>query len=174
MEIATIGGGCFWCLDGVFTNAKGVSKVISGYAGGARKNPTYENICSGATGHAEVVQITYDENIITYEDLLNIFFVIHDPTTLNRQGTDVGTQYRSVIFYHNEKQKAKAQEIINNLNKSNFNGKIVTELSPLPDFWNAEIYHQGYYKAHTNEGYCSVVITPKVQKFKKEFSNFVK
>ena len=172
-EKATLGGGCFWCLEAVFENVKGVEDVISGYAGGDIDHPTYEEVCSGTTNHAEVVQITYDPTIISYKDILEIFWKIHDPTTLNRQGADVGTQYRSVIFYHDEKQKEIAQKNKAEAQKS-FTSPIVTEISPLQKFWKAEDYHQDYFKNNPNQGYCQVVITPKVEKFQKTFKERVK
>ena len=172
-EKATLGGGCFWCLEAVFENVKGVEDVISGYTGGDIDHPTYEEVCSGTTNHAEVVQITYDPTIISYKDILEIFWKIHDPTTLNRQGADVGTQYRSVIFYHDEKQKEIAQKNKAEAQKS-FTSPIVTEISPLQKFWKAEDYHQDYFKNNPNQGYCQVVITPKVEKFQKTFKERVK
>ena len=163
-----LGGGCFWCVEAVFSDVKGVSSAISAYAGGLRPNPTYENICTGATGHAEVVDITYDNEIITLDELLDIFFVIHDPTTLNQQGADKGTQYRSVIYYANEEEK---ETILNSIKKhqASFSDKIVTEVSPLPEVYHAEGYHQNYYKQNENQGYCQVVIRPKIQKFMTTF-----
>jgi len=172
-EKATLGGGCFWCLEAVFENVKGVEDVISGYAGGHINNPTYEAVCSGTTGHAEVVQITYDPTIISFKDILEIFWKIHDPTTLNRQGADIGTQYRSVIFFHNEKQKEIAEESKAEAQK-NFTSPIVTEISPLQTFWKAEDYHQNYFKNNPNQGYCQVVVAPKVEKFQKTFKEWVK
>ncbi|WOE69130.1 peptide-methionine (S)-S-oxide reductase MsrA [Hydrogenimonas thermophila] len=172
-EKATLGGGCFWCLEAVFENVKGVEDVVSGYAGGHINNPTYEAVCSGTTGHAEVVQITYDPTIISFKDILEIFWKIHDPTTLNRQGADVGTQYRSVIFYHDEKQKEIAKESKAEAQK-NFTSPIVTEISPLQTFWKAEDYHQDYFKNNPNQGYCQVVVAPKVEKFQKTFKELVK
>ncbi|SFP18227.1 peptide-methionine (S)-S-oxide reductase MsrA [Hydrogenimonas thermophila] len=172
-EKATLGGGCFWCLEAVFENVKGVEDVVSGYAGGHINNPTYEAVCSGTTGHAEVVQITYDPTIISFKDILEIFWKIHDPTTLNRQGADVGTQYRSVIFYHDEKQKEIAEESKAEAQK-NFTSPIVTEISPLQTFWKAEDYHQDYFKNNPNQGYCQVVVAPKVEKFQKTFKELVK
>ena len=172
-EKATLGGGCFWCLEAVFENVKGVEDVISGYAGGHIDHPTYEAVCSGATGHAEVVQITYDPTIISYKDILEIFWKIHDPTTLNRQGADVGTQYRSVIFYHDEKQKEIAQKSKAEAQK-NFASPIVTQILPLQKFWKAEDYHQDYFKNNPNQGYCQIVVAPKVEKFQKTFKKWVK
>ena len=163
---ATFGGGCFWCTEAVFLEVKGIEKVVSGYTGGnAPGKPTYREICSGLTGHAEVIQVTYDENIISYESILIIFMTTHDPTQLNRQGADVGTQYRSVIYYHNEQQEEIAQTVINALTPV-YNKKIVTEISPLSIFYEAEKEHQAYYKNNQNSGYCSFVIDPKLQKLR--------
>ena len=165
-----LGGGCFWCVEAVFSDVKGVSSAISAYAGGLRPNPTYENICTGATGHAEVVDITYDNEIVTLDELLDIFFVIHDPTTLNQQGADKGTQYRSVIYYGDDEECAIIQNSITKHQES-FSQKIVTEVSPLPEVYSAEAYHQNYYKQNASQGYCQVVITPKIQKFMTLFSD---
>lgn len=172
-EVATFGGGCFWCLEAVFEETRGVLDVVSGYAGGEVKNPTYEQVCSGTTGHAEVVQITFDPTIISYEELLKIFWLIHDPTTLNRQGNDVGTQYRSVIFYHDEKQKEQAQASMKTFS-SKFIKPIVTEVKPLEVFYKAEAYHQDYFKNNPTQGYCVFVVSPKVQHFKHEYKDLVK
>ena len=167
LEIATIGGGCFWCTEAVFQKVKGVEKVVSGYAGGnAPGKPTYREICSGLTGHAEVIQITYDANVISYEDILVIFMTTHDPTTLNRQGADKGTQYRSVIFYHNNHQKEIAEKVLKEV-QPYYDDKIVTEISELPIFYEAEDYHQNYYNNNQNAGYCSFVIAPKLVKLRK-------
>jgi len=163
-----LGGGCFWCVEAVFSDIKGVSSAISAYAGGLRPNPTYENICTGATGHAEVVDITYDNEIVTLEELLDIFFVIHDPTTLNQQGADKGTQYRSVIYYGNDEECAVIQNAITK-HQDKFSQNIVTEVSPLPTVYPAEAYHQNYYKQNPMQGYCQVVIAPKIQKFMTTF-----
>ncbi len=163
-----LGGGCFWCIEAVYLDVKGVSSAVSGYAGGARANPSYENVCSGATGHAEVVDIRYDDDVITLEELLDIFFVIHDPTTLNAQGADKGTQYRSVIYYSDEDEKEKILQSIAK-HQQNFSEKIVTELSPLPEVYKAEEYHQNYFKRNPNQGYCQVVVAPKVAKFMATF-----
>jgi len=160
---AVLGGGCFWCLEAIFQRVNGVKKVVSGYSGGKRKNPTYEQVCSGATGHAEVVEIEFDENIISYDEILDIFFEIHDPTQLNRQGNDVGTQYRSVIFYVDENQKEVALKKIEELKKRGIN--VVTEVSKLDSFYKAEEYHQNYYNLNPNNPYCHYVITPKIEKF---------
>lgn len=167
LQIATIGGGCFWCTEAVFQEVKGVEKVVSGYAGGnAPGKPTYREICSGLTGHAEVIQITFDADVISYEDLLVIFMTTHNPTTLNRQGADKGTQYRSVIFYHDEVQHKIAHEVLEQM-QSYFDDKIVTEISELPIFYEAEKEHQNYYRQNTQQGYCSYVITPKLAKLRK-------
>ena len=164
IERLVLGGGCFWCVEAVFSDVKGVVSAISGYAGGARSNPTYENVCSGATGHAEIVDISYDNEIVTLQELLDIFFVIHDPTTLNAQGADTGTQYRSVIYYANEHEKELIEQTIQEKQQS-FRDAIVTEVSILPDVFEAEGYHQKYYKQNAMQGYCQVVIAPKIQKF---------
>ena len=167
IRIATVGGGCFWCTEAVFMEVKGVEKVVSGYAGGnAPGKPTYREICSGLTGHAEVIQITYDANVISFEDILVIFMTTHDPTTLNRQGADRGTQYRSVIFYHDENQQKIAEEVLKQL-QVYFDDKIVTELSPLPIFYEAEKEHQDFYKNNQGYGYCTYVIEPKLAKLRK-------
>ncbi len=167
MQLATVGGGCFWCTEAVFQEVKGVEKVVSGYAGGtAPGRPTYREICSGLTGHAEVIQITFDANMISYADLLVIFMTTHDPTTLNRQGADVGTQYRSVIFYQNKEQKEIAETVVTEL-APYFDSKIVTEISEIPIFYEAEDYHQNYYRNNKSQGYCSYVITPKLTKLRK-------
>ena len=167
MEIATIGGGCFWCVEAIFQEIKGVEKIVSGYSGGnAPGKPTYREVCSGLTGHAEVVQITFDVEIISYEEILVIFMTTHDPTTLNRQGADVGTQYRSVIYHHNDDQRQIAEEVVKHL-ASYFDDPIVTEISPLDIFYEAEDYHQDYYRNNQSQGYCSFVITPKVQKLRQ-------
>ncbi|MCU0430353.1 MAG: peptide-methionine (S)-S-oxide reductase MsrA [Cytophagaceae bacterium] len=171
LDTATFGAGCFWCVEAVFQQVKGVKKVVSGYTGGAIANPTYKEVCSGKTGHAEVVQIFYDSSLISFENLLEIFFQTHDPTTLNRQGADVGTQYRSVIYYHNEAQKNSAESIKEALQKSGaFSSAIVTEISPYSyKFYTAEDYHQNYYQLNSSQPYCSFVIKPKLDKFKKVF-----
>ena len=167
LKIATFGGGCFWCTEAVFLEVKGIEKVVSGYSGGnAPGKPTYREVCSGLTGHAEVIQVTFDANVISYEDVLIIFMTTHDPTQLNRQGADVGTQYRSVIYYHNDHQKEVAEAVVNQL-APYFEGKIVTEISPLSIFYEAEDYHQDYYRNNQEQGYCSFVITPKLQKLRK-------
>ncbi len=169
-EVATLAGGCFWCLEAVFDELRGVENVDSGYAGGARPNPTYQQVCTGTTGHAEVVQITYDTEVISFRDLLDAFFTIHDPTTLNRQGPDVGTQYRSAIFYHDEGQKALAEEVIAELNGADlWDAPIVTEVKPLEVFYPAEEYHRDYFRRNPDQGYCAVVIAPKVAKARSKF-----
>jgi peptide-methionine (S)-S-oxide reductase len=175
MATATSGGGCFWCLEAVYDDLKGVQKVVSGYAGGHVPNPSYEQVCSKTTGHAEVVQITYDENVISYRDLLDVFFTIHDPTTPNRQGADVGPQYRSIILTHDDEQKRIAEETMAAVDASDlWNDPIVTEIEPLETFYPAEDYHQDYYKKNPNAGYCRVVIAPKVAKFRKQYMERLK
>ncbi len=173
-EQATFGGGCFWCTEAVFQEVRGVSSVVSGYAGGrVPGKPTYREVCSGLTGHAEVVQLTYDPKEISYRDLLVIFMTTHDPTTLNRQGADVGTQYRSVIFYHNDEQQKIAEEVLASL-KSYYQNPIVTEVSPLPKFFAAEDYHQDYYANNSEQGYCQYVISPKLTKLREHYSDKLK
>ncbi len=175
VEKMTVGGGCFWCLEAVYQQAKGVMLVESGYAGGHTNNPGYDSVCSGNTGHAEVVQITYDPTVISFRNLLEIFFVVHDPTTLNRQGADVGTQYRSVILTHDPEQDRIAKGYIQELEQSNlFDGPIVTQVSPLPQFFKAEQYHQNYFANHPDQGYCAFVVSPKVSKFRKTFAHYLK
>lgn len=173
MEKALLGGGCFWCIEAVYSRVEGVESAISGYAGGERKNPSYEQVCTGVSGHAEVVEITYNPNVISYKELLEIFWAIHDPTTLNAQGADKGTQYRSVIYYTNGEQREAAEHSIRQ-EQENRSDPIVTELSPAPEFYPAESYHQNYYNEHPTQGYCAVVIAPKVEKFVKKFSEKVK
>lgn len=169
-EVATLGGGCFWCLDAVFSDLKGVESAVSGYSGGAVDHPTYREVCSGTTGHAEVSQITFDPGVITFRELLEVFFTIHDPTTLNRQGADEGPQYRSVIFYHTPAQKRIAEQVIKELNaKGIWDRPIVTEVTPFKQFYRAEDDHQDYYKNNPGQGYCRVVIAPKVAKARKQF-----
>lgn len=171
-DTATFGGGCFWCIEAIFLELKGVKEVASGYSGGARENPTYEQVCSGATGHAEVVRVIYDPAVITYDELLEVFWSIHDPTTLNRQGADVGTQYRSVVFYHNEQQRVLAEGYKSKLNASGvFQDPVVTEISSLQNFYPAEKYHQNYYNENSSQPYCTFVIRPKMEKFRKVFSD---
>jgi peptide-methionine (S)-S-oxide reductase len=169
-EVATLAGGCFWCLEAVFDDLKGVTDVVSGYAGGTVRNPSYEAVCTGRTGHAEVIQIKFDPSAVSFHDILNVFFTIHDPTTLNRQGNDVGTQYRSAIYYHSAEQKAVAEQTIAEFNAAHvWNAPIVTEVKPIDTFYAAEEYHQEYYKNHPDQGYCRIVIAPKVAKFRKHF-----
>jgi len=169
-EVATLGGGCFWCLEAVYDELQGVEEVESGYSGGTVPNPTYSQVCTGTTGHAEVVQVTFDPEQVSYREILEVFFQIHDPTTLNRQGADVGTQYRSAIFYHDEQQKATAEEMIAELGASNkWHDPIVTEVVPFEAFYKAEDYHQEYYEHNPNQPYCRVVIAPKLQKFRKVY-----
>jgi len=175
IDTITLGAGCFWCVETIFQNLKGVQTVVSGYSGGDVINPAYREVCEGTTGHAEVCMITYDTTIISLVDLLEVFWKVHDPTTLNRQGADMGTQYRSVIFYHNKNQKKIAEEYKTKLDNSGiWNNPIVTEISPSINFYPAENKHQNYYNLNRNEGYCRMVITPKVDKFKKIFSNKLK
>ncbi|MHA1902905.1 MAG: peptide-methionine (S)-S-oxide reductase MsrA [Candidatus Thorarchaeota archaeon] len=171
MEIATFGAGCFWCVEAVFQQIRGVDSVVSGYAGGHVKNPTYEQVTSGNTDHAEVCQIRFEPETISYEDLVEVFFETHDPTTLNRQGNDIGTQYRSVIFYHNEAQKERAEKIKVKYDKNGFwKNPIVTEVVPFIEFFQAEDYHQNYYRNNPDQAYCRLVISPKLKKFEKVFS----
>lgn len=171
METATLGGGCFWCLEAVFEDIVGVERSVSGYAGGDSADPTYRQVCSGTTGHAEVIQVTFDPAKIGYRQLLEIFFAVHDPTTLNRQGADAGTQYRSVIFFHSPEQEATAKGLIQELNAAQiWDGPIVTEVTKAPTFYPAEEYHQGYFRANPHQGYCQVVVAPKLAKFRKHFA----
>src|SRR6187551_1278355 len=176
LQLATFGSGCFWCTEAVFQQVDGVEKVESGYAGGQVKNPTYKEVCSGLTGHAEVIQVAYDPKKVTYDELLEIFWQTHDPTTLNRQGADEGTQYRSVIFYHDDEQKQKSEKYKTELDKGGaFNKPIVTTLEPFTKFYTAENYHQEYYELNKNSNpYCSIVIQPKLEKFEKVFKNKLK
>ena len=175
MEVATFAGGCFWCTEAVFLEIKGVEKVVSGYIGGKTINPTYKDICTGETGHAEAIQITFNPNEVAYEDLLEVFFATHDPTTLNRQGADVGTQYRSEIFYHSEAQKTKAENYIQLLEKEKlYDKKIVTKVSSASVFYNAEEYHQNYYNQNSSQGYCQMVIAPKLEKLRKYYKSKLK
>ena len=169
-ERATLAGGCFWCLEAVFADLRGVASVVSGYAGGDVVNPTYRAVCSGTTGHAEVVQITYDPQVVSFAELLEVFFTIHDPTTLNRQGGDIGTQYRSAIFYHSPEQKEIAERLISEFDAQHiWDAPIVTEVSPLTVFYPAEDYHQEYYRNNQNQPYCRAVIAPKVSKFRQKY-----
>ena len=170
--MATLAGGCFWCLEAIFKEVRGIDKVISGYSGGTTINPSYAAVCSGATGHAESVQLTFDPKVISFREILAIFFAVHDPTTLNRQGADVGTQYRSAIFYHNPQQKAEAEEAIKQLNTSKaWGAPVVTQVESFKDFYPAEGYHQGYFDRNPQQPYCSVVIAPKLDKFRKQYLN---
>ena len=169
-QIATLAGGCFWCLEAVFTELRGVHKVESGFSGGSVVNPTYRQVCEQETGHAEVVQVTFDPQVITYADLLNIFFAVHDPTTLNRQGADTGTQYRSVIFYHSPEQEHIARQTITDLDQQHIWGDpIVTQVVPFEKFYKAEDYHQNFFANNPNQPYCGIVVAPKVAKFRKQF-----
>jgi len=172
MQQALFGGGCFWCVEAVFLQLKGVEKVVSGYAGGINQNPTYEQVCQGTTQHAEVVLIDFDEQQISYSQLLNVFFTTHDPTTLNRQGNDIGTQYRSVVYYFNEEQKQQAEQIIQSLEDEGLN--IVTELSPIPTFYPAEEYHQNFYARNPSQGYCNFSIPPKLSKLRSKYLDLLK
>ncbi|EFF83653.1 peptide-methionine (S)-S-oxide reductase MsrA [Acinetobacter haemolyticus] len=172
MQQALFGGGCFWCVEAVFLQLKGVEKVVSGYAGGIVQNPSYEQVCQGNTQHAEVVLIDFDEQQISYTQLLNVFFTTHDPTTLNRQGNDIGTQYRSVIYYFNEEQKQQAEQVIQSLEDEGLN--IVTELSPEPTFYPAEEYHQNFYARNPSQGYCNFSIPPKLSKLRSKFLDLLK
>ncbi len=174
-ETATLAGGCFWCLEAAFQELKGVERVQSGYAGGRVENPSYEDVCTGTTGHSEVVRVTFDPQVVTFDDLLHVFFTIHDPTTLNRQGADVGTQYRSAIFYHSAEQKATAERVIAELEAEKvWDDPIVTELKPLDVFYPAEEYHRDYFRRNPNQGYCRAVIAPKVAKLRKLFFDRLK
>ena len=174
-EVVTLGGGCFWCLEAVFQELRGVTSVVSGYAGGAEPDPTYGDVCAGVTGHAEVVQVRFDPAVISLREILVVFFSIHDPTTLNRQGADVGTQYRSAIFYHNDYQKRIAEEYKQKLDKAEaFPAPIVTEITLASEFYSAEDYHQNYFNLNPRQGYCQMIVGPKVEKFKKVFPDKVK
>jgi len=169
-EQATFGGGCFWCLEAVYKDLRGVERVVSGYAGGQVQDPSYEEVCSGTTGHAEVVQLTYDPRAVSFRELLEVFFTIHDPTTLNRQGADVGTQYRSAVFYHTPEQREEAERVITALTVNGvWPSPVVTEVAPLEVFYPAEDYHQDYFERNPNQGYCRMVVAPKVSKFRKQF-----
>ena len=172
MQQALLGGGCFWCTESVFLQLKGVEKVVSGYAGGVTQDPSYEDICTGNTGHAEVILVDFDEQQITFKQLLDVFFAIHDPTTLNRQGNDIGTQYRSVIYYFNEQQKAEAEQYIEQLKADGL--PIVTELSPSPTFYAAEEYHQNFFAKNPSQGYCNFSIPPKLLKLRTKFQDLLK
>ncbi len=173
-EHATFGGGCFWCIEAVFSKVRGVESATSGFAGGHVANPTYEQVITGATGHAEVVKVVFDPEVVSYLQLLEIFFTVHDPTTLNRQGADVGTHYRSAIFYHNDDQRIAAEKVIERLNGEKiWDNPIVTEVTPLEQFYAASEYHQNYFKKNPNQGYCQMVIRPKVEKFKRMFEEML-
>ncbi len=174
LQKATLGGGCFWCLEAVYQQVRGVVHVESGYTGGQTLNPDYDSVCTGKTGHAEVVQIEFDANVLTYQKILEIFFAIHDPTTLNRQGNDIGSQYRSVIYAHDKQQRLLAEEVIKQLAAENiFDQPIVTELADLPTYYPAEDYHQNYFNNHPDQGYCAFVVSPKVSKFRKQFAELL-
>ena len=172
-EIATLGGGCFWCTEAVFQQLKGVQAVESGYTGGQVPNPTYEDVCAGTTGHAEVVRVSFDPDVVSYREVLEVFFTIHDPTTLNRQGNDVGTQYRSVVYYHSPAQQEIAKHVISEM-ANVWDAPIVTELSPAETFYKAEGYHQDYFRQNPMQGYCAFIIAPKVAKFRKTFGDKLK
>jgi len=175
LQVATFGSGCFWCTEAIFQKLKGVEKVESGYSGGKVKNPTYKEVCSGLTGHAEVIQLTYNPKEVSYDELLEVFWKTHDPTTLNKQGADEGTQYRSVIYYHNDEQKRLAESYKKKLDESGaFDDPIVTEITPFSAFYKAEDYHQNYFNLNGSAPYCSIVIQPKVEKFKKVFKDKLK
>lgn len=174
-SLATFGGGCFWCMEAVFQQMNGVEKIESGYSGGNTKNPTYKEVCTGETGHAEVIQITYNPGLVSFAELLRVFFTMHDPTTLNRQGNDIGTQYRSVIFYHNTEQQHEAEAIIQEINKQHiYPNPVVTQVVPFSVFYKAEDYHQNYYNQNKEQSYCRFVIQPKVEKFEKIFKDRMK
>jgi peptide-methionine (S)-S-oxide reductase len=174
-EVATLAGGCFWCLEAVFDQLQGVEDVVSGYAGGHVPNPTYKHVCTGETGHAEVVQITFDPDVLSYRELLQVFFTIHDPTTLNRQGADVGTQYRSAIFTHSDEQERTAEAVIGEVNESGiWDEPVVTEVVPFETFYPAEEYHQEYFARNPNQPYCRIVVAPKVAKFRKQYLDRLK
>ena len=174
-EVATLGGGCFWCTEAVFDELKGVERVESGYSGGGIANPTYRQVCSGTTGHAEVIQVTFDPQVISFKEILEVFFTVHDPTTLNRQGADVGTQYRSVIFYHDEEQRRVAEEVIKKLDAEKlWDGPIVTEVAPFEAFYEAEDYHQEYFRLNGSQPYCRMVVAPKVAKFRQHYREKLK
>jgi peptide-methionine (S)-S-oxide reductase len=174
-EVATLGAGCFWCVEATFEQLRGVERVVSGYSGGQVPDPTYQQVCTGTTGHAEVIQVHFDPDVISFEDVLRVFFTVHDPTTLNRQGNDVGPQYRSAIFYHTPEQKQQAERIVREVQEQGVWGRrIVTEISPFEKFYPAEDYHQEYYRNNPNQPYCAVVISPKVAKFRKAYMDRLK
>jgi peptide-methionine (S)-S-oxide reductase len=175
LETATLAAGCFWCVEAVFDDLNGVMDVVSGYSGGHTENPTYRQVCEGTTGHAEVAQITFDPAVISFKDILRVFFSVHDPTTRNRQGNDVGTQYRSAIFYHDEQQKRDAEEVIKEITAEGiYDNPIVTEVAPFEKFWPAEDYHQEYFANNPNQPYCTAVVAPKVRKFRQKFADRLK
>ena len=175
LEVATFGAGCFWCVEAVFQELRGVETVVSGYTGGAVENPTYEQICTGKTGHAEVCQITYDPTQVTFKEMLEVFWKTHDPTTLNRQGNDKGTQYRSAVFFHTPEQKEQAEQYKQRLDESGaFENPIVTKIEPLTKFYSAELYHQNYFRQNPNQSYCAFLIRPKMEKFRKAFAGKLK
>jgi len=175
LQVATLGSGCFWCTEAFFLKLNGVESVVSGYSGGKVKNPTYREVCTGLTGHAEVIQVTFNPKVISFEEILEVFWNTHDPTTLNKQGADEGTQYRSAVFYHNEEQKKVAEQYKAQLDKSGtYKNKIVTEITPFSVFYPAEDYHQNYYALNPNQGYCQYVIRPKVEKFNKQYASKLK
>jgi len=174
-QLATVGGGCFWCTEAIFNELRGVEKVESGYSGGNVENPSYEDVCTGRTGHAEVIQVTFDPETISYRDLLQVFFTLHDPTTMNRQGADVGTQYRSAVFYHDEAQRKVAEDVVREVSTSKIWKKpIVTEVAPFKAFYKAEDYHQEYFQKNRNSGYCQVVIAPKIVKLREHYREKLK
>ena len=174
-QLATLAGGCFWCIEAVFDDLNGVLSVESGYSGGVAPNPTYQQVCAGTTGHAEVAQIAFDPNVISYRDLLRVFFTVHDPTTLNRQGNDVGTQYRSAIFYHDDEQKKIAEQVVQEITAEKIWSKpIVTEVTPFKEFYKAEDYHQEYFANNPNQPYCQMVVAPKVAKFRAHYRDQLK
>jgi peptide-methionine (S)-S-oxide reductase len=175
LEVATLAGGCFWCIEGVFREVNGVENVFSGYTGGTTANPTYDEVCTGKTGHAEAVQVNFNPSKISYREILEIFFSVHDPTTLNRQGADLGTQYRSAIFHHNEQQKRVAEELVTELNKADlWDNPVVTQIVPLDTFYPAEDYHKEYFSRHPEQAYCQMVISPKISKFRKQWKKHLK
>ncbi len=174
-EVTTLGGGCFWCVEAIYNQLIGVESAISGYMGGHVDNPSYEQVCTKTTGHAEVVQVTFDDTVISFQDILNIFFTVHDPTTLNRQGPDIGPQYRSGIWHHSDEQRKIAEATIQRLDEEGlYNSKIVTEVTPASTFWVAEDYHQGYFLNNTRQDYCAYVVAPKVAKFRKQYFDRLK
>jgi len=175
LEVATLAGGCFWCIEAVFREIDGVENVVSGYAGGSTTDPTYQQVCTGKTGHAEAVQVSFNPSKVSYQEILEIFFSVHDPTTLNQQGVDTGTQYRSAVFYHNEQQKAVAEKLIKELDEARlWNKPVVTQIVPLDTFYPAEEYHQKYFLRHPEQAYCQMVISPKVNKFRRQWAKRLK